>query len=77
MRIPLPRTHNHPFSKSDEANNREGVQMHEHLLLHISGSKDNNISNETTKNLNPTKRLAKVDGVTGRIIYILQLNSAN
>ena len=78
IEIPLPRTHNHPFTKSDDANNREGVQMHEHLLLHISrGSKDNNISTDETKNYNPTKRLAEVDCTTGRIINILQAYSAN
>ena len=33
------------------ANNRDGVQMHEHLLLLISRrSKDNNISTNETKN---------------------------
>ena len=81
-RIPT-RPYNHPFTKSDDdANERAGVRIHEHLLLLIStginsGSKDNNIRTDETKNYNPTKRLGEVDCTTGRIINILQANSAN
>ena len=32
-------------------------------------SKDNIINTESTKKIDPTKRLDKVDGATGRIVY--------
>ena len=61
-------SHNPPYSKSDdvEANERVEVQIDEHLLLLLNigiktGSiKDNSKKNETNNN-NPTKRLGEVD----------------
>ena len=35
----------------------------------MSGLKDNIINIESTKNIDPTKRLDKVDDLTGRIVY--------
>ena len=39
------------------------------IFLYYTRSKDNNISTESTRNNDPTKRLDKVEGATGRIAY--------
>ena len=61
-------SYNPPFTKSDDvvANERVGVQIHEHLFtfpdigIETGSIKDNSKKNETNNN-NPTKRLGEVD----------------
>ena len=61
-------SYNLPFTKSDDvvANERVGVQIHEHLFtfpdigIETGSIKDNSKINETNNN-NPTKRLGEVD----------------
>ena len=71
--------YNPPFSKSDDvANERDEVQIHEHLFNIpgkgvVTGSvKDNNKKYET-KHKNLTKRLGEVDYTKGRIYLKLLL----
>ena len=67
-------SYNLPFTKSDDvvANERVGVQIHEHLFtfpdigIETGSIKDNSKKNETNNN-NPTKRLGEVDYTKGRI----------
>ena len=67
-------SHNPPYSKSDdvEANERVEVQIDEHLLLLLNigiktGSIKDNSKIDETNIKNPTKRLGEVDCTTGRI----------
>ena len=70
-------SYNLPFTKSDDvvANERVGVQIHEHLFtfpdigIETGSIKDNSKKNETNNN-NPTKRLGEVDYTKGRIFKI-------
>ena len=39
-------------------------------------SKDNSINTESTKNIDPTKRLDTVDDATGRIVYKITSTSS-
>ena len=39
-------------------------------------SKDNSINTESTKNIDPTKRLDTVDDATGRIVYKITSSSS-
>ena len=64
---PVPTTNTLP---AIDAQWTEEVQVVEqHLFFHTPRSKDNNISTESTRNNDPTKRLDKVEGATGRIVY--------
>ena len=76
-------SHNPPYSKSDdvEANERVEVQIHEHLLLLLnigidSGSIKTIVITDETNNKEPTKRLGEVDYTKGRIFEITIAYSA-
>ena len=66
--------YNPPFSKSDDvANEREEVQIHEHLFINsnigvFTGSNKRQIKKNETNNYNTTKRLGEVDYTNGKII---------
>ena len=68
--------YNLPFTKSDDvANERVGVQIHEHLLTFLSigirtGSIKTIVRTDETNNTKPTKRLVEVDYTIGRIFNI-------
>ena len=71
-------SYNLPFSKSDDekANERVGVQMHEHLFIDsdigvVTGSIKDNSKKYETNNKKPTKRLGEVDYTKGRILKLL------
>ena len=70
-------SYNPPFTKSDDvvANEKAGVQIHEHLLSSINigfrtGSIKTIVRTDETNNKKPTKRLGEVDYTKGRIFTI-------